>query len=207
MLLDPDLYLLDEPTANLDPLSVKSIETAITRLAREGKTVILATHNLIQARLLAGRVVFLKAGRLVQAGSAAEVLRRPLSLDIAEFSAAENIISGTLDWREGRTVLACGELVIEVVSERSQGAAAAVIRPEDILVSKEPISSSARNSFRGSIKALADLGLVTSLSVDCGGFLFTVFVTSISCAEMNLAPGIDVTLTFKATAVHLLPVA
>ena len=71
-----------------------------------GKTVILATHNLIQARLLAARVFFLKAGRLVQEGSAAEVLGRPLSLDIAEFSAAENIITGTLVQRDGRTVLA-----------------------------------------------------------------------------------------------------
>jgi molybdopterin-binding protein len=205
MLLNPDLYLLDEPTVNLDPLSVKNIETTILRMARSGKTVILATHNLIQARLLAGRVVFLKAGRLVQAGSADEVLGRPLSLDIAEFSAAENIVSGTLARREGRTELVCGELVIEVVSERSQGTAAAVIRPEDILVSKEPISSSARNSFRGSITAMTDLGLVTSLSVDCCGVMFTVFVTRISCAQMNLAPGIDVSLTFKATSVHLLP--
>jgi molybdopterin-binding protein len=205
LLLDPDLYLLDEPTANLDPLSVKNIESAITRLACSGKTVILATHNLIQARLLAGRVVFLKAGRLVHEGSAAEVLSRPLSLDIAEFSAAENIISGTLARHEGRTVLDCGQLTIEVVSGLTSGRAAAVIRPEDILVSKAPISSSARNSFRGSIAAVVDLGLVTSLNVDCGGILFTVFVTRHSCEQMGLQPGIEVTLTFKATAVHLLP--
>jgi molybdopterin-binding protein len=204
MALDPDLYLLDEPTANLDPLSVKNIETAMARLAREGKTVILATHNLIQARLLAGKIVFLKDGLLVQTGAVDDVLSRPLSLDIAEFSAAENIVSGTLARREGRTVLVCGELVIEVVSERIQGAAAAVIRPEDILVSREPILSSARNSFRGSIVAASDLGLVTSLSVDCGGLLFTVFVTRTSYEQMNLGPGIDVTLTFKATSVHLL---
>jgi molybdopterin-binding protein len=54
---------------------------------------------------------------------------------------------------------------------------------------------------------VADLGLVTSLRVDCGGFLFTVFVTRISGAEMSLTPGTDVTLTFKATSVHLLPLA
>ncbi|HUU04244.1 MAG TPA: ABC transporter ATP-binding protein [Patescibacteria group bacterium] len=205
MLLDPDLYLLDEPTANLDPLSVKNIETAIARLAREGKTVILATHNLVQARLLAAMIVFLKGGSLVQAGAAAEVLSRPLSLDIAEFSAAENIIPGTLVRREGRTLLDCGHLDIEVVSERSAGRAAAVIRPEDILVSEKPISSSARNSFRGPVRSVADLGAVMALSVDCRGILFTVFVTRISCTQMNLAPGIEVCLTFKATSVHLLP--
>lgn len=205
MLLDPDLYLLDEPTANLDPLSVKNIESAMTRLARSGKTIILATHNLIQARLLAAKAVFLKAGRLLQAGSTAEMLSRPLSLDLAEFSAAENIVSGTLAGNAERTVLVCGKLAIEVVSERCHGAAAAVIRPEDILLAKEPISSSARNCFHGSITALTDLGLITSVCVDCSGILFTVFVTRISCAQMSLATGMNVTLTFKATSVHLLP--
>ena len=204
MLLDPDLFLLDEPTANLDPLSVKNIEAAIARLAREGRTVILATHNLTQARLLAGRIVFLQAGRLVQSGPAAEVLSRPLSLDIAEFSAAENILSGTLDRRAGRTVLVCGPLDIEVVSEREAGRAAAVIRPEDILVSLQPLESSARNSFPGTVRSVSDLGAVMALNVDCSGVEFTVFLTRISCSQMKLATGRDVALTFKATAVHLL---
>ncbi len=205
MLLDPDLYLLDEPTANLDPLSVKNIEASIARLARDGKTVILATHNLTQARLLAGKIVFMKAGRMVQAGSAVEVLSRPLSLDIAEFSAAENIIPGILMQRDGHTVLDCGSLAIEVVSELTAGKAAAVIRPEDILISSGPIASSARNSFCGIVLAIADLGAVMALSVDCSGIVFTVFVTRISCSLMNLAAGAGVTLTFKATSVHVLP--
>ena len=205
MLLDPDLYLLDEPTANLDPLSVKSIEAAIARLARDGRTVILATHNLIQARLLAGRIVFLKGGKLVQSGSAADVLSRPLSLDIAEFSAAENIIPGALTQRGRATVLDCGPLAIEVVSERTEGKAAAVIRPEDILVSGKPIASSARNSFRGDILAIADLGAVMALSVECSGIVLTAFITRVSCSQMGLGVGAGVTLTFKATQVHLLP--
>jgi tungstate transport system ATP-binding protein len=204
MLLDPDLYLLDEPTANLDPLSVKNIEATIARLARDGRTVILATHNLTQARLLAGKIVFLKGGRLVQSGSAAEVLSRPLSLDIAEFSAAENIIPGALTQRGRATVLDCGPLAIEVVSERTAGKAAAMIRPEDILVSKGPIASSARNSFRGDVLAVADLGAVMALSVDCSGIVFTAFITRVSCSQMELAAGASVTLTFKATQVHLL---
>ena len=206
LLLDPDFYLLDEPTANLDPLSVKNIEAAIARLAREGRTVILATHNLTQARLLAGRIVFLQAGRLVQSGSADEVLSRPLSLDIAEFSAAENILNGTLARRDGRTILDCGTLDIEVVSGRTSGRAAAVIRPEDILVSLQPLDSSARNSFPGTVLTVSDLGAVMALGVDCSGVVFTVFLTRISCSQMGLAVGSAVALTFKATAVHLLSI-
>jgi molybdopterin-binding protein len=205
MLLDPELYLLDEPTANLDPLSVKNIEAAITSLVRLGRTVIMATHNLIQARLLAGKVFFLKAGSLLQAGPAAVVLDRPFSLDIAEFSAAENVLSGTLARRDGFVVLECGPLAVEVVSERERGRATAVIRPEDILVSRGPLSSSARNSFLGSIGTVVDLGPVVSLRVDCGGVGFTVFVTRHSRDQLDLRPGAEVVLTFKATSVHLLP--
>ncbi len=127
---------------------------------------------------------------LVQAGAADEVLNRPLSLDIAEFSAAENIIPGTLLLRDGRTMLDCGPLAIEVVNGRPGDRAVAVIRPEDILVSLEPITSSARNSFRGTVRAVADLGAVMALHVDCSGIVFTVFITRISWSEMNLAPGI-----------------
>lgn len=218
MLLAPELYLLDEPTANLDPLSAKSIEATIAALAREGRTVVLATHNLTQARLLSGRIAFLKAGRLVQSGPAAEVLGRPLSLDIAEFSAAENILAGSLARRDGTTFLDCGPLVpleggqrpggplaIEVLSERSEGRAAAVIRPEDILLSAGPLSSSARNSFRGTVAAVADLGALMALTVDCSGVPLTVFITPASCAQMGLQPGRETMLTFKATSVHLLP--
>ena len=205
LLLDPELYLLDEPTANLDPLSVKSIETAIAALARAGRTVVLATHNLTQARLLSGRIAFLKEGRLVQSGPAAEVLGHPLSLDIAEFSAAGNILEGRLARRDGSMFLDCGPLAIEVLSERGEGRAAAVIRPEDILLSAGPFSSSARNSFRGTVTAVADLGALLALTVDCSGAMFTAFITPASSAQLGLQPGRETTLTFKATSVHLLP--
>ena len=75
------------------------------------------------------------------------------------------------------------------MSERTAGRAAAVIRPEDILVSLEPIASSARNSFRGTVLSVADLGAVMALHVDCSGIVFTVFVTRISCSQMDLAAG------------------
>ena len=205
LLLDPELYLLDEPTANLDPLSVKSIETAIAALARAGRTVVLATHNLTQARLLSGRIAFLQDGRLVQSGPAAEVLGHPLSLDIAEFSAAGNILEGRLARRDGSTFLDSGPLAVEVLSERGAGRAAAVVRPEDILLSAGPLSSSARNSFRGTVAAVADLGALLALTVDCSGVMFTAFVTPASCAQLGLQPGRETTLTFKATSVHLLP--
>ena len=65
----PELLLLDEPTANLDPHNVELIEKIIQKLNREDKiTVLIVTHNIYQARRLADEVVFLREGRVVEMG-------------------------------------------------------------------------------------------------------------------------------------------
>jgi tungstate transport system ATP-binding protein len=63
--LEPDILLLDEPTANLDPSAKREVERLIDDLADDGVTVVMSTHNLGQAKRLATRVVYLEAGRLV----------------------------------------------------------------------------------------------------------------------------------------------
>jgi tungstate transport system ATP-binding protein len=63
--LEPDILLLDEPTANLDPSAKREVERLIEALAADGVTVVMSTHNLGQAKRLATRVVYLEAGRLV----------------------------------------------------------------------------------------------------------------------------------------------
>jgi tungstate transport system ATP-binding protein len=61
----PDLLLLDEPTASLDPSAKREIEQLIDNAGRDGSTWVMATHNLGQAKRLATRVVYLEAGRLL----------------------------------------------------------------------------------------------------------------------------------------------
>lgn len=63
--LKPDLLLLDEPTASLDPGAKREVEALIDSIAAEGVTVVMSTHNLGQAKRLATRVAYLEAGRLV----------------------------------------------------------------------------------------------------------------------------------------------
>jgi tungstate transport system ATP-binding protein len=65
--LEPDVLLLDEPTAHLDPARVALAEDAVRELYQSrGSTVVWATHNLFQARRVARRVAFLLDGRLVE---------------------------------------------------------------------------------------------------------------------------------------------
>ena len=76
----PEVLLLDEPTANLDPANVGIIERALVAAAGGSDwrpAIFLVTHNLFQARRIAGRTGLLVAGRLVEAGPTRDVFERP----------------------------------------------------------------------------------------------------------------------------------
>lgn len=78
MVLEPDVLLLDEPTANLDPYNVGLIENIARRLNQNhGTTLVLVTHNVFQAHRLADRVVFLLEGKMIETASVQEFFERP----------------------------------------------------------------------------------------------------------------------------------
>ena len=76
VLHDPDLLLLDEPTAGLDPESARAVLGLIDEMAEDGKTVLMCTHLLLEAEGLADQVVVMDHGRAVIAGSPSELTRR-----------------------------------------------------------------------------------------------------------------------------------
>ena len=67
LIIEPSILLLDEPTSSLDPASTQKIEELIKRL-QSNYTIVLVTHNLNQARRLADKTMFLKAGHLIEYG-------------------------------------------------------------------------------------------------------------------------------------------
>lgn len=207
LVVNPDLFLLDEPTSNLDPISTKKIEEIIFELVKFKKTIILTTHNLLQARHFANKIFFLKDGEIVQEGSSKDIFETPFSLDIAEFSLSENIFFGEILKEGEETYLSVGRLKINVVSNILSGNVAGVIRPEDILISKTPIVSSARNCFKGKIKKIEDIGAIYSVEVICNDLSLTSFVTKQSAISMELKLDSEVYLIFKATSLHILPVS
>ncbi|MDX6197916.1 MAG: UDP-glucose/iron transport system ATP-binding protein [Actinomycetota bacterium] len=68
----PEVLLLDEPTSALDAVAAKSVERVVRALVEEGLTAVLVSHDLRQARRLADDVVVLRAGRVEEAGPAAD---------------------------------------------------------------------------------------------------------------------------------------
>ena len=78
LVIKPDILLMDEPTANLDPANVAIIERIAFELNRKsGTTLVLVTHNIFQAKRLAHRVVFLLEGQMIEIGSNPEFFNSP----------------------------------------------------------------------------------------------------------------------------------
>ncbi|MGE3914462.1 MAG: ATP-binding cassette domain-containing protein [Hyphomicrobiaceae bacterium] len=88
----PDLLLLDEPTASLDPNATKAVEDIVAEVAAEGTKVVMATHDLGQARRLAGDIVLLVSGRLVEHAPAHRFFAAPQSEAGRRFLAGELVL-------------------------------------------------------------------------------------------------------------------
>ena len=77
--LKPDILLLDEPSASLDPSATRAVEEVIAHVAQRGVKIVMTTHDLHQARRLAGEILFLHHGRLLEQTPAATFFTTPAS--------------------------------------------------------------------------------------------------------------------------------
>ncbi len=89
---DPEILFLDEPTASLDPASTKAVEDIVGGIAKSGIKVVMATHDLGQARRLGGEIVFLVHGRVVERAPAERFFRSPDKPESASFLRGDLII-------------------------------------------------------------------------------------------------------------------
>lgn len=88
----PELLFLDEPTANLDPAATRMVEEIVGRIADAGVKTVIATHDLGQARRLAGDVALLVGGRLVERGPARAFFDTPSTEQARRFMAGDLVI-------------------------------------------------------------------------------------------------------------------
>jgi tungstate transport system ATP-binding protein len=88
----PELLLLDEPTASLDPAATRAVEEIIAMAAQSGIKIVMASHDLGQVRRLAGEVLFFVRGRLHERASAADFFDRPSTDEAAAFVRGDLVI-------------------------------------------------------------------------------------------------------------------
>jgi len=89
---DPEVLFLDEPTASLDPSGTKGVEDIIVRIANAGVKIVMATHDLGQARRLGGDVVFLVAGRVIERAASPDFFVSPSTDEARRFLAGDLVI-------------------------------------------------------------------------------------------------------------------
>lgn len=90
--LHPEVLFLDEPTASLDPTATREIETVIRAFDAAGTKIVMATHNLGQARRLGDEILFIDQGRLVERAPVEQFFSKPQTAQAAAF------IKGELPW-------------------------------------------------------------------------------------------------------------
>jgi len=204
--IEPEVLLLDEPTANLDPVSASRIEELLTDIIkRYVTTVIMATHDMAQGQRLADRVGVLMNGQILQIGNSRDVFTSPNNREVAEFVGTENIIDGVVVSSEEKVVvIGVRNKFIEAISDYAIGEkVSACIRPENITLALTKVSSSARNSFDGVVTWTVAMGPLSRVEIDCG-FPLVALITKKSAEELGLARGKQIYATFKATGVHII---
>jgi len=201
--LNAKLMLLDEPTANLDPKNALIIEETIADANRELKTtIVMATHNMFQAKNLPNRIALINDGKISEVGTPSEIFGK-FSTTLASFAALENTFAGTAKLMgDGTTLVDIGNNVQIATTTQKSGSVSVFVSPEDIILSEDLIVSSARNVFKGRIVGISDFGSIAKLRIDAGK-QFVVQITKRSFNEMQLNVGSEVYMAFKASSVHL----
>lgn len=184
--LDAEVYLLDEPTANIDHNNVYLIEELIRNENRtKNATIVLSTHSREQAYRMSPNVISIIAGRIH---------------DVAY----ENIFSGTLKVEaDGVCSVTIAKNIQLRIAQGKPGNFTAAIDPEDILLSRNEIKSSALNMFPGTISRVEQVNGSLRVFVDAGA-MFCAMVTRRSFLDMGMNIGEKVWITFKANAVKII---
>jgi len=89
---NPAVLFLDEPTASLDPAGTKAIEEVICAVSQRGIKVVMSTHDLGEARRLAGEIILLHRGRLIETGPASSFFNTPQTGEAKTFIAGELLV-------------------------------------------------------------------------------------------------------------------
>jgi len=203
-ILNPEIYLLDEIFQNLDSMNVKLLDDFIMKIKQDKeKTIIMSTHDPFEAIKYADKIAVLNNGQIAQIGTPNEIFTAPKDEFTAQFVGYENILYGIaeLDKGTGLSQIKVSDLII-TASSQQEGEVKVCIRPESISLGKNPPSStSLRNTFRGYIEKIRDLGNICQLIVNCNSEKFLTTITTLSLRNLELEIGSEVFISFKATDV------
>ena len=200
LVTEPRLLLLDEPLAALDASARPATRRDLRRhLAGYEGVRVVVTHDPVEAGALADRLVVLEGGKVVQAGTPAEISRHPRSRYVADLVGV-NLLRGRADG--GRIVLDGGSSL--VAADPAVGEVLAVVHPRAVALHRHRPEGTARNVWQGTAQAVDREG--ERARVDVGGPVPIVAeVTAAAVDDLCLGEGGSVWVSVKATEVTVFP--
>ena len=209
MVLEPTLLLMDEPFSALDtPSRITFMQEIRTLLSDTATTTLFITHDQEQALAIGDRVAVLLDGKISQIGSPQYVFSSPVDTAVAGFLGVENVLPGyVVESKDGKMSIDVKGNQLEAIGNLSSGKKVLFcLRPEDITLWKtdDMPRSSARNFVAGKVNSIAFQGPLLQINLDCG-FPLVALITRASAQELDIESGMQVSATFKASAVHLIP--
>jgi len=199
LMVNPSVLLLDEPLSALDTNFREEIRAGLKRLHKNSNvTFLMVTHDFAEALSLADRAAVMNNGIIEQTGSIEDIFQRPDSTFVADFVGMKNLFAA--QFRDTKALT--GSIEIELGRKPANSHGYIAIRPENIVLSKESLASSMRNSFRGTVTGVLDQGLYYEVDVMVENVTFKSLITKSSLFELGIQEGIEMLLSFKSTAIH-----
>lgn len=205
--LKPELILMDEAFNSLDPPTRESLIGDLCHILAATKiTAVMALHDREETLRLAQDVAVIADGKIVQSGTTAQIFNEPDSEFVAGFVGTETILEGTVTSSyQGRVEISVAGKTIEAVGNFLPGQHVfCCIRPENIVVAPAPPEkSSARNVFEAKIHKVVRQAFFYKMVLECG-FPVVAYVTVSSFEDLGMREGSTLSVSFKATAVHVM---
>jgi molybdopterin-binding protein len=204
LIQQPEILLLDEPLASLDTRLKGELRRLLRMIHRNGQTILHVTHDYEEALSLGTRIAVINEGSIIQKGTPSEVFHHPKSEFVAHFVGVKNFFAASLIVEDKASyAVVDNNLHIRVVTEETGFEGFVLIRGEDILLSNEPVETSATNNFAGRVtEVVPSLGGM-DVSIDIGIEIHAL-ITQESYSKMGILEGKTCWVHFKATAVRFI---
>lgn len=197
---DPQILLLDEPLAALDSHTRAAVRAELKEhLRRYGLPTVLVTHDYADAAALSDRIAVMVDGRIVQVGTATELIASPASPFVANFIGSNVVHGRALPAAGGLTEVRLPEGDVLVSTDEAEGDVAVVVYPWEIAIARDLPVDSTQNHVRAPIRSLVPVG--NRIRVRVGPL--TAEITTTSADRLGLHVGDVVVASFKATGTRL----
>jgi molybdate transport system ATP-binding protein len=214
---EPKVLLLDEPFSAVDRATRERLYQELAQLRAElGMPVVLVTHDLDEAMLLADRLCVLSRGRTLQVGEPDQVQARPCSVEVARLLGHRNLFRAQVLQHDA----AAGHSVVEWRGRRllarlqpgfAEGAQVCWVVPSSQVIvhrSDRPPGRERPNTMRGTVETMVRMGAFASLAIRSGESTRAPLFAAMplhSARRIGLADGSEVTLSIAPDAIQLVP--